>query len=126
MKRITYALTAMAAASLFCILNGKLGEVLFLSPVFAVILTVFRQKILCSLLIWTVSFYVLLIPVFLHIYPDFFISAIIGHFSYIVIKALEGNLNLVPSKTLIFSVNLPEKALFALSFSVFLGILVYM
>ena len=126
MKRISYAVTAMAFGSLYCLFTGEFGEIAFLSAIFSVILTVSKSEWPHSMLLWAVLFYILLLPVFLGIYAELFISAIIGHFSYIVLNALEGNLNMVPSKRLVLPINLPEKALLAISFSIFLAVLVYM
>jgi len=125
MKRISYAITAMAFASAFCLFRVYFGKTVFLSAVFALTFTISRSEWTSSVLVWGLSFYTLLIPVLLGIYSEFFVSAIIGHIAYLFMKAVEGNLNFLPSKPIVFSLCLPEKAIIAVSFFVFLGVLLF-
>lgn len=118
MKKITYAAFTMAAASVFCILTGKLSEIIFLSAIFSVALSIFRNEWLDSVLLWAIAFYLLIIPVFLGIYANFFISTVIAHSSYLFLSSIEGNLNLIPGKKIDF-INLPERAVLFASSALF-------
>ena len=92
MRRISHAIIAMGMASTLCIFLGHLSEVIFISAVVSVILSVFDSRFVDSISFWAVS-----IP-FMLISPQNSMvqSVFIGFSTHILCALFEGKLHLTP------------------------------
>ncbi len=91
-----------------------------MSAVFSVALTVFRVKWLNTLILWAVVFYILLIPPFMGIFGEFFISANLGYSSHMLAEWLRGNVVFLPGKKVRTGFEVPERVAMLSSASVFI------
>ena len=107
MRRISHAIIAMGMASMLCIFLGHLSEVIFISAVVSVILSVFDSRFVDSISFWAIS-----IP-FLLIYPQNSLvqSLFIGFSAHILCVLFEGKLHLTPQMPVRLRVDVSEMRL---------------
>ena len=107
MRRISHAIIAMGMASMLCIFLGHLSEVIFLSAVVSVILSVFDSRFVDSISLWAVS-----IP-FMLISPQNSLvqSIFIGFSAHILCALFEGKLHIIPQMPVRLRVDVSEMGL---------------
>ena len=107
MKRISYAIIAMGMASMLCIFLGHLSEVIFISAVVSVILSVFDSRFVDSISFWVISI------AFLLICPQNSLvqSLFIGFSAHILCALFEGKLHLTPQIPVSLRVDVNEMRL---------------